>query len=679
MRRSIATITFGTLIALAGCKQGDDDKGGAATKSGEPDKPGPKDPGTPAGTDPATPGDPQPAGSTDTMSTDTSARPDPGVEGGGIDRDADEGAAAVVAAVDGTVEVRRLGEVELVAAAAGTELFAGDQLRTADRATATVTLADETVVEIAEVSTVAIASRDASADPASGAAVLAGLARFTVSDRAPGEGAFRVYTPSGVVMTTGTVYVVGVAASGVVRVGVEAGAIEVVGATAIDAEPVAVAAGRTVVLSADGEVAAPVEWKQDDWGAWRAEADAAVTVGAAIEAHAAALARYEHELAAAYRELERNAEAFATFEAQAATHAEAQATAEYEVAAPDGAATIEASFGLAGAAEAITWAYAGRATLAAEIYARHPDEVRVQYEASVAPHVDAAVLWPKRFEVTATAFLEPLRVQYYVHHPRGRAHADLVGVAVPEFYAQVAVREPEPAQVRARANVRVYARPPTVMVRAQARPVWIAAPQPGWKVKVKARPAKARARAAWYVRPPQAPASILVGTDVKVRVQPTVVVKAREPRAKIRGQFRVQPATTRIVVRAPDLDAAAKARMKVKIKNGVVVRDHRAGGAVDVKVREVGGVDVKVRDHRDVGGKVDLKAGAGGAVDVKVRDHRDGAGKVDVKVRDHRDKAGDGKTKVRVREPKDKAGADAKAKGEVDVKVKAKGGVKIGP
>ncbi|MBZ0231287.1 MAG: FecR family protein, partial [Deltaproteobacteria bacterium] len=160
--------------------------------------------------------------------TATAGAVDPGIEAGPIEREAGEGPAAVLAAVSGTVEVRRVGETAYQAAAADTPLYPGDQVRTGEQSTATIAMADESVIEVAEVSTVGVASREGGADPASSAAVLAGLARFTVTSRAPGEGAFKVYTPGGVVMTRAE------------PVGVESGAVDVVGLAATAAEPVAV-------------------------------------------------------------------------------------------------------------------------------------------------------------------------------------------------------------------------------------------------------------------------------------------------------------------------------------------------------------------------------------------------------------------------------------------------------
>jgi len=631
-------VMFLALVLAGGCgskKDGDKaDPGTASGTSGASGKGGVKGDGKATG--PAAPaGDP--------VAT-------VGVEPGGIERDADEGAAAVITEMSGTVEVRRVGETEFAAAKADAELFSGDVVRTGDASTATITMADESVVEVAEVSSVGIATRDGDADPASAAAVLSGLARFTVIPRVPGEGAFKVYTPSGVVATKGTTYAVGVAADGEARIGVEAGSVEVVGLAALDAEPILVETGASATLEVAGTVAAPTPWPEDDWGVWRDTADAEVAVDAAFGVNADAMAALETNLTSAYVELEAGADEVAAFETEASLSAEANDTAKYEAALPEGELAIDASFGVAGAIEAYTWAYAGRATLASDLYVRHPDTLEVRWEAT-APRVEAAVLWPKRFEITASAYLQPLRTQYYVHHHRGRMHAELVGVAVPEFY--LSVNPPEIDHAKARAKVKVHVRRPTVVIVApSARPVWVIAPAMNWRVKVKAKPAKYRAKATWYVRVPSPKAKVFVGVDIRGKIGSRLVVKAPEPRAKVRAHYKVKIGG-KVKVRAPDLQVAARARAKVKIKGGVIVRDHRddvkvkiKGGADDVSVKVKGGADVIIK------GGTDAK--------VKVRDHRDDA------------------------EVKGGAGVDVKAKVKVKVKappppkIKVKGGVKVG-
>lgn len=587
----VKTMVLGLLVASA-CKQK-----GEETRAPEP-------------TAAVTPSDP--------TATNTAPQPPPvpadpvatvGVSPGGIAREAAEGPAAIVTAVTGTVEVRRVGETSFAAAPAATPLYPGDVVRTGEASAATLGLADTSVVQVAEVSAVAIGSREGTADPASSAAVLAGVARFSVAARAPGEGAFRVYTPAGVVRTRGTVYGVGVAASGQVRVGVERGAVDVLGLAALDAPPIAVEGGAATTLEATGTVAAPAPWPTPDWGAWRAEVDGEVDVAAAVDAHAQAMAELEKALTESYAELTTAADAVATFEAGAATSAEQEDTASYEASLPDGAATIEASFAVAGHIEALTWANAARATLATELYVRHPDVLGARWEA-LAPRVDAAVLWPKRFDVTATAYLVPLRAQYYVHHPRGRAHAPLVGITVPAFYAQVSPPALEPERVRARVTKTPIWQVPELAYTPTARPVWIAAPSVGWHAKVKLAPAAFAGKASWYVRPPSAPSKILVGGDVTGRWESRLAIGSPAPRATLHAVWKV-PVGAKIQLAAPDLAAAARARGRWKAR--VEAPAVRGGANVGAKV------GAKVGAHVGAAPNVKVEVGAG------VRDRREAA------------------------------------------------------
>ena len=605
-----------------------------------------------------------------------------GVQAGGIQHDDKEGPAALLTAANGTVEVRRVGATEWTAAKADTKLYAGDVVRTADNGTATITLADESVIEVAEVSTVAIASRNGTADPASSAAVLGGLARFTVTPRAPAEGPFRVYTPTAVVLTRGTTYGVGVAASGEARVGVESGVVDVIGLAQLDAPPVSVDNSAQVVIASDGKVGAIAAWPADDWGTWRDEADAKVELAPAFDIHASALADLDKALVDTYAELQANADAAATFEATAATSAEKNDPAAYTAALPEGAATIDASFLLASRLEALTWAYAGHGALATDLYVRHPAELEAKWTV-VAPRVDAAVLWPKRFEVTGSAYFEPLRAQYYVHHPRGRAHAQLVGVAVPQFYAQVEPPEVDPVAVRGRLKGQIWIAP-EMQYKATARPVWVSMPAPSWHANVKVAAAPPRAKVAWYVRPPQLKAKALVGVNATGAWKSKLDVRPPEPRAKLAAMWTV-PVGMKIKVAPPDLSAAAAARAKIKIgADGRLITDHRVGIAPpDVKGDLKGKVGAKVGvGVPDVKGKVDAKVVV---PDVKA--------KIGVGVPDVKAKVGGGV----------KAGADAKAKVggavnaganvkvkvnvpkpppppaiKVEGKVKASGGFKIG-
>jgi ferric-dicitrate binding protein FerR (iron transport regulator) len=610
-----------------------------------------------------------------------------GVQAGGIEHAATEGAAGMLASVNGIVEVRRVGDTTWAAAKADTKLYAGDQVRTSEGSTATIALADESTIEVAEVSTVAVASRAGTADPASSAAVLGGLARFTVTPRTPGEGAFRVYTSSGVILTKGTTYGVGVSASGEARIGVESGAVDVIGISQLDAAPIKVEQATVVTIAAEGKAGAPAPWTTDDWGTWRDEADAKIQLGAAIDAHNQALVEMNQALVDGYAELEVNADAAAKFEATAATSAESGDVAAYTAAQPEGAATIDASFSLAGRLEALTWAYAAHSALATDIYVRHPADVQAQWTI-VAPRVDAAVLWPKRFEVTATAYFVPLRTQYYVHHPRGRMHAQFVGVVVPEFYAKVEPVEIDPAMVRAKVKGQIWIAP-ELAYHASARPVWVAAPSMDWNAKIKVMPAPPRAKVAWYVRPPTLKSTAFLGAKVTGNWQSKLTVQPPQPQAALAATWKI-PVGMKIKIAQPDLSMAANARAKVKLgADGHLVRDHRmnAGGQMnaaggmagdmkgDMKGKVTGKLDVKAPEIKppsvDVKAKVNVgvNAGAGAAGTAK------GAGGTAVNA------GADVKSKV---DGAVKAGATIKAPEvkvkapEVKMKASAKGSFKLG-
>ena len=64
--------------------------------------------------------------------------------------------------------------------AKGEALYEGDLLRTQMEASAQVTLADQTLIELPEVSAIAIGDRSATAAPGVAVAALSGAARFTV-------------------------------------------------------------------------------------------------------------------------------------------------------------------------------------------------------------------------------------------------------------------------------------------------------------------------------------------------------------------------------------------------------------------------------------------------------------------------------------------------------------------
>jgi hypothetical protein len=658
MNRSMVIALSLGVLAGTGCKKSNDTSANEASKTQETKTPA-KD-----------------------MAAKTEGTADIGVQAGGIQHADTDGAEAVLANVNGTVEVRRVGETQWTAAKQDMKLYAGDMVRTADGATATIAMADQSTVEVAETSSLAIASREGTADPASAAAVMGGMARFTVTPRAPGEGPFRVYTSSGVILTKGTTYGVGVSASGEARVGVESGQVDVVGLAQMDATPVAVDKTMQVVIAADGTVGAASAWPTDDWGTWRDETDAKVQLTAAMDAHSAAMEKLNKELVEGYAQLQTTADATATFEATAATAAEKKDAAAYTAALPEGSASIDASWALSSRLEALTWAYASHAELATELYVRHPKDLETSWTV-VGPRVDTAILWPKRYAVTATAFWQPLRMQWYVHEPMGRMHAQLVGVAVPQFYAAVPAPAVDPAAVRAKAKLAFWMTP-DVQWTASARPVWIATPDASWHASVKAMPATARGKVAWYVRPPTMKATALVGANVQGNWQSKLVAQPAMPMADLHAMWKI-PVGTKIKIAAPDMKAAATARASwkadakwnadMKAAGHMQAPDmhgdmagHMAGdmkGKMDVK-GQVKAPDVKVQaPDVNVKGKVDVAAGAAGKAAGDAKATANASANAATKV--------EGAVKASVKAPEVKVQAPS-----VKVEGKAKGSFKLG-
>jgi hypothetical protein len=321
-----------------------------------------------------------------------------GVEPGALEPDADSGAEAALTARTGKVSVRRTGEDEFADAPAGqVELHAGDQVRTDDDSTATLVLADETTVELAEDSAVAIGDRDATADPASSVAVLGGVARFTVSPRGPGEGPFLVHTPGGVVAAKGTVFAVGVAATGVARVGVEEGEIDVAGRADL-AAPVAVAAGNATVLSADGKLEGTAQFAADDWGEWRDGAEAGAEPQVLVQGQVDRIATLEPQVSDAYVELEGLS---ASVDGEVSTAAEAEQAndpAAYEAVADPLATDVEATYLASLRLENLTFAMLSSAYLAYEINARYPEQTEPVIVVA-RPRLVGTLLWHKKFHV----------------------------------------------------------------------------------------------------------------------------------------------------------------------------------------------------------------------------------------------------------------------------------------
>lgn len=554
----------------------------------------------------------------------------------------DEGAAAVLVGAQGKIEIRALGEETFRSAVSEQLLYAGDQLRTAEGARATLLFADQSTAELAEDTTLEIGSRVVVPDPTSTAAVLSGVGRFSVKPRAPAEGPFIVFTPAGLVTTKGTTFGVGVAANGDARVGVEEGAIEVAGAASL-AAPTTIEADHVVSLDAAGSVGAAADWKEDDWGAWRDGAEARLALDATLSAHAAALVDLDAQLTANYAALEALALEVSEFEARAAADAKLDASAAYEAKLRPAEVAIDASYLAALRLEWLTHAYAAHALLASELYVRHPE---LKAWVKVEPHVHAAVLWPKRLDVMAEAYLEPLRLQYYVHHARGRARAELVGVAVPEFYARINPPQVPMAEARAKLKFEVYAAPELSAV-ASGRALWVLSPKAGWHSKLKAEAHAPRGKLGFWVRPVELHGKAILGMKAKAEIKPVFGVIAPSARAdlKLHGKAKLGLGQ-HVVVAAPNLRAAGKARAAFDGEyNLPAVAVKVSAPDIDAKLSAKADAKLSAASKAHASAKAKL-GGARAAAGAGVK----GSAKVSVKA-----------PKVQVKAPKAKASAKASA------------------
>jgi FecR protein len=661
MRRSAALLAVAFLSMEIGCSKEEGNQQGNTGKSGESaaapasgsDKSGAQDKGAAAGQTSSAP-----AG--DSAVDPASLAQKVGVEPGPIEYEKDEGAAAVVASVKGTVEVRRVGTETWEKAAAEAQLRAGDQVRAGDGGQAVITLVDESSIEVAEESAIAIGSRDATADPASSAATLYGVARFTVAERAPGEGPFMVFAPGGMIATKGTVYTVGVIASGATRVGVESGEVEVAGSSKLDA-PVAVTAGKVIVVEPDGDLGAVGAMGEADWGAWRDGAEAEVDPKSAAEYHRKRAEALEAELDAAYAELEAQTAAAADAEAEAEAAAEANDNAAYVAAAPELGGAVDASFAASLRLQYLTSAMLAHAYVADALYVRHPAAVAVIEPAR--PRLAAAVLWQKKYHAVADLHVQPLRARYYVHHPMGRVRAKLVAYPIPPFYARVKL-DYRPPVVTTRVKFAVY-RPPVVRASVRVkRKVFVRTPRVGWYAGVRTRVRPAPVRGRWYVRPAAPRSRVVFGARPSASVRVKTVFRAEPPRPRAKAVVRFGGGVT----------ARGDRRHRVEVRDrrpDVEVRDHRGradvrgGAAVNIKAG-VRAPAVEVRDHRS---RAEVRGGA--RVKVKESAHR-----VESRGRAKADVRASARVKVKAPKPPKIKVKAPKVKGSVNVKAKA--GVKLG-
>ncbi|MDH5675113.1 MAG: FecR family protein [Myxococcales bacterium] len=452
----------------------------------------PPPPETPAAEAPPPPApEPEPEAAVDPDAVDPAALVDEvGVEPGGLEAEADSGAAAVVAFAVGGVEVRRTGEEAFAAFSVDApELRAGDQLQTGSDGAALLLLSDGTEVELAEDSAIAIGDRDAGTAPASAVAVLVGVARFTVSTRAEGEGAFVVYTAGGAVGAVGTAFTVGVAATGSIRVGVEEGSVEVAGVADLD-QSTALDAGKAVDIDATGKVSPSAELQADAWGDWRDEAESKIAIEAAVDIQLAGLSRAEAQTEATYRLMEKLSEETEKSAAEAEAFEQADDQAGYAAGAEGRAVALEAGLLASLRLQHLTFAMLSHAHIARGLHRRHPEKLAARIKPEK-KRLAKALLYHKKFHVTAHQRIRPMRGHYCKHHPEGRKLAKALGQEVPAFYLKTKLPPPGQEKARERAELALL-RPPKVKKHDKKRKLRREGPEPNWHAAAIAKVRAAR-------------------------------------------------------------------------------------------------------------------------------------------------------------------------------------------
>ncbi|HVZ74671.1 MAG TPA: FecR domain-containing protein [Polyangia bacterium] len=425
----------------------------------------------------------------------------------------DAGPAAAIMSSQGDVALRRVGEDHLGDVPPRATLFSGDVFYVGPHAFATLALADNTVVQLAEETAVVIGDRAVMADPASSIGVLYGVARVSVSPRSRGEGAFLTYAGSTIIGAKGTAFGVAVAAGGFVRVGVEHGEVEVAVPSALD-KPRTLETGEVAVVDSSGALGKSEVFKADDWGDWRYAIEANTKVADAVRTHANALVGTESKLDATYVALQKAATSASTLCWQAAAATKPKGAADYKATATERAAAIEATYRLGGEAARLTNAALSDAFILAMLYTRHSAELANDI-VEFGQEITGAVLYGKKLVLVSEIYLGPLRAGYYAHTAHGRAQAADLGASPPAF-ASVRVPEPSSSEIAKRLPSPVYV-PPPIDSANHGHPVWQGAPRAGWEERLTLQPVPPR-QGAWYLAPPQVDAHLLAGVALQVPV-----------------------------------------------------------------------------------------------------------------------------------------------------------------
>jgi hypothetical protein len=407
---------------------------------------------------------------------------------------------------EGTVTVRRVGEDHFVEATPKMPLFSGDAVWAGPHTEATIALADETLVQLAEETVVVIGNRGVSADPASSVALIYGVARVSVSPRTRGEGPFITSVGPTLAVAKGTAFAAGVAAGGAARIGVEHGEVEVAAPQSLD-KPLTLGPGEATSISPAGALGATEDFKRDDWGDWRFSVEKAADLSALARVHADRLVGAEAKLDTDYLVLQKLVTSASTLTWQAEENKSPKAATEYKATATERSAAIEASYKVATEIARLTHAALSDAFILSELRARHTADVGPQI-GEFAQEIAGAQLYDKKLQLVSAIYLEPLRSAYYGHTARGRGQAATLDMPAPT-YAQVKLVDPPTAEVAKRVPANLYT-PPRLESSTHPHPLWLHAPKVGWDERLTLQPVPPR-QGSWYVAPSRVDARVLAG------------------------------------------------------------------------------------------------------------------------------------------------------------------------
>jgi len=360
----------------------------------------------------------------------------------------------VLSGVKGAVEVRRAGQSEFKAAANDTKVFAKDSLRVGKDGEASLALWDNSSVELTPESAITLNTSAAIKNPSPSVTVMAGAARFDVSERTEGQGAFSIYTPSAAVAVQGTVLAIGVGLSGNVRVAVEEGKVSLTPVAKVDAKPLALAAGKVVVVPMGKAAAPPTAYSPEKagWDEWlEAEDQAAAKQADAIaKLHSGAVEQLNNDAMTLENAEDKNSQAEEGLEKQVNDAEKTNKPAVYKKIQPQLAAHLDTQ----GAVRAHLRLTHGRRYAHAYLLSLLAGRIEGGVYKTNA-EVRQAVL--KRYQRIAgmrgkwqvrrykrrmrqRRRIKRLRRAYYLHHAEGRMLAPKLKIKIPKFYRKHRLR-----------------------------------------------------------------------------------------------------------------------------------------------------------------------------------------------------------------------------------------------